>query len=172
MQHWILLAQDITARLRNRCEHMNDLDLKREIDQVLELIKQAEMEFGDELKEDGQVNGWNIIGQCGNVSKIFTADEISYCQSDDKKVFIFDTNYRCYRTNSSLKEIESRLNVLIKLNQSTLVNQHEIKCLEHLEDFNHYLVRIKSGKTFRVSRRCTKKVKDLFSGDPRDKLVS
>lgn len=175
MQQWLLLARNVSDRLKCRCEGDMDQDLRSELGQVIELIKMAEKEFGE--FKDGQTESpvskpGSIVGQRGNVSKIFSIDEIAYCQSDDKKVFIIDTSYNYYRTNSSLKEIESQIGALIKVNQSTLVNFSQVKFLEYREDFNYYTVKLMNNTCFKVSRRCTRKVKDIFHGDAGLELVS
>lgn len=171
MRQWLLSAQNLSERLRCRCMGELDKDLRSELDQVIELIKQAEMEFGEE-ENVVMAKASSIVGQRGNISKIFNINEIAYCQSDDKKVFIIDSSYQCYRTNSSLKEIEAQIGSLIKINQSTLVNFEQVKFLEYREDFNHYIVKLMNNSSFRVSRRCTRKVKDLFHGESGLELVS
>lgn len=168
MDNWGLLVKEVAQRLRGRVDGIEDAEFKTEITLAIALMSMVRDGVIEDIEggSSEQDEKWSsVVGQCGNVSKIFLPMEISYCQSDDKKVFIIDKSEKCYRTLSTLKDIEQRIPDLIKINQSTLVSKDEIKALEYVEMFSYYLVRLKSGKTFKVSRRSTKKVKEIFYGD-------
>lgn len=166
MHHWLESAKVLALKLEKRSETLDDIELKLDIQSVAGLIRRAEIEMtGDSLALLP-----SLVGQSGNVSRILHLDEIAYCQSDDKKVFVTDSDYKVYRTSKTLKDIEADFPSLIRINQSTLIHKSQICSMELNDRLGYYAIRLNSKSIFKVSRRCYRNVKDFFKRSSEDEF--
>ncbi|MFK4132166.1 LytTR family DNA-binding domain-containing protein [Pseudomonas luteola] len=161
MHQWLKSAMTVASTLQKKMDVIRGSGLESEMQSVLDLIRQAEIEIKGHFCSISDA----LVGQSGNLTRFLFEKDISYCQSDDKKVFVTDVDNKVYRTTKSLKDIEKDFVNLVRVNQSTLVNRDEIQSVEFLERLNHHVVRLNNKMMFKVSRRCYKNVKDLFKDD-------
>jgi DNA-binding LytR/AlgR family response regulator len=159
MHQWLESAKVLASKLEKHSEILDDPELRVDILLFSDLIRQAESEMVRGVSKPTH----SIVGQSGNISRFIQLDEIAYCQSDDKKVFITDANYKVYRTAKCLKEIEREFPSLIRINQSTIIHVNQINSMEFNEKCGHYAIKLVDGRgSFKISRRCYKNVKELF----------
>lgn len=158
MYQWLSSAKELTNRLQEKNDVLTGIDLCHEIRLLNDLIRQAE----EELKQEYGAATGGVVGQCKGMSKLLFARDIAYCQSGDRKVFLTDSEGRVYHTSKSLKDIESTFQHLIKVNQSTLVNKSQISEIEFKDSLGYHVMKLGDNKTFRISRRCLRKVREHF----------
>jgi DNA-binding LytR/AlgR family response regulator len=163
MHHWLETAKVLVSKLKEHPELLDDCELKMNLLLFTDIIRQAE----SEVEQDEDSSNPSIVGQSGNVSRLLYFNDLAYCQSDDKKVFITDANYKVYRSAKSLKDIERAFPGLIRINQSTLIHLRQIQSIEMNEKTGQYVIRLVDGRgVFKVSRRCYRHVREIFRPSP------
>lgn len=166
---WLSSAKQLSELLNSKSTSFPEIDLSQEIELINQLISSVEAGSSKQCSHGSGV----VVGQCKNLSRLLCLDDIAYCQSSEKKVFITDVDGKVYHTAKSLRDIENNFPSLLKVNQSTLVNKLLVGEIEYKESLSYHVIKLHDNKHFRVSRRCLKKVREVFSPDLQDEqLVS